>query len=119
MDKKKLLQLVGKANSNLADVILKVGLFERYFRPILGLEIYAYADGLRFCRRLNRTAILGGWKTADGRTVSGKGAVWRQSSRKSTRWSEVVGVVKWVCERGLRNVMRNVVRNLNLERISE
>lgn len=29
MDKKKLLQLVGKANSNLADVILKVGLFER------------------------------------------------------------------------------------------
>lgn len=30
MDKKKLLQLVGKANSNLADVILKVGLFERY-----------------------------------------------------------------------------------------
>lgn len=44
MDKKKLLQLVGKANSNLADVILKVGLFERYFRPVLGLEIYAYAD---------------------------------------------------------------------------
>lgn len=31
MDKKKLLQLVGKANSNLADVILKVGLFERYY----------------------------------------------------------------------------------------
>lgn len=31
MDRKKLLQLVGKANSNLADVILKVGLFERYF----------------------------------------------------------------------------------------
>lgn len=30
MEKKKLLQLVGKANSNLADVILKVGLFERY-----------------------------------------------------------------------------------------
>lgn len=29
MDKKKLLQLVGKANSNLADVIVKVGLFER------------------------------------------------------------------------------------------
>lgn len=29
MHKKKLLQLVGKANSNLADVILKVGLFER------------------------------------------------------------------------------------------
>lgn len=29
MDRKKLLQLVGKANSNLADVILKVGLFER------------------------------------------------------------------------------------------
>ncbi|KAJ7943397.1 Sporulation RMD1 [Quillaja saponaria] len=29
MNKKKLLQLVGKANSNLADVILKVGLFER------------------------------------------------------------------------------------------
>ena len=29
MDKKKLLQLVGKANSNIAAVILKVGLFER------------------------------------------------------------------------------------------
>lgn len=29
MDKKKLLQLFGKANSNLADVIPKVGLFER------------------------------------------------------------------------------------------
>ncbi|KAL5759430.1 hypothetical protein ACOSP7_017955 [Xanthoceras sorbifolium] len=29
MDRTKLLQLVGKANSNLADVILKVGLFER------------------------------------------------------------------------------------------
>lgn len=30
MDSKKLFQLVGKANSNLADVILKLGLFERY-----------------------------------------------------------------------------------------
>lgn len=30
MTRKKLFQLVGKANSNLADVILKVGLFERY-----------------------------------------------------------------------------------------
>ncbi|PSS28809.1 Sad1-interacting factor like [Actinidia chinensis var. chinensis] len=29
MDRKKLFQLVGKANSNLADVILKVGLFDR------------------------------------------------------------------------------------------
>lgn len=29
MDRKKLFQLVGKANSNIADVILKVGLFER------------------------------------------------------------------------------------------
>ncbi|XP_038689634.1 uncharacterized protein LOC119988607 isoform X2 [Tripterygium wilfordii] len=29
MDKKKLFQIVGKANSNLADVILKLGLFER------------------------------------------------------------------------------------------
>jgi hypothetical protein len=29
MEKKKLFQLVGKANSNLADVILKLGLFER------------------------------------------------------------------------------------------
>lgn len=33
MDRKKLFQLVGKANSNLADVILKVGIFERYFEP--------------------------------------------------------------------------------------
>lgn len=31
MTRKKLFQLVGKANSNLGDVILKVGLFERYF----------------------------------------------------------------------------------------
>ncbi|KAL8557614.1 hypothetical protein ACS0TY_004897 [Phlomoides rotata] len=30
MERKKLFQLVGKANSNLADVILKLGLFERY-----------------------------------------------------------------------------------------
>lgn len=29
MNRKKLFQLVGKANSNLADVILRVGLFER------------------------------------------------------------------------------------------
>lgn len=29
MESKKLFQLVGKANSNLADVILKLGLFER------------------------------------------------------------------------------------------
>lgn len=29
MDRKKLFQLVGKANSNIADVILKVGIFER------------------------------------------------------------------------------------------
>lgn len=29
MNRKKLFQLVGKANSNLADVIIKVGLFER------------------------------------------------------------------------------------------
>lgn len=38
MDKKKLLQLVGKANSNLADVILKVGLFERYYHSCLGIR---------------------------------------------------------------------------------
>lgn len=31
MQRKKLFQLVGKANSNLADVILKLGLFERYY----------------------------------------------------------------------------------------
>jgi len=31
MERKKLFQLVGKANSNLADVILKLGLFERLF----------------------------------------------------------------------------------------
>lgn len=29
MDRKKLFQLVGKANSNLADVILRVGIFDR------------------------------------------------------------------------------------------
>lgn len=29
MERKKLFQLVGKANSNLADVILKLGLFDR------------------------------------------------------------------------------------------
>lgn len=29
MNRKKLFQLVGKANSNLADVILKVGIFDR------------------------------------------------------------------------------------------
>lgn len=30
MERKKLFQLVGKANSSLADVILKLGLFEQY-----------------------------------------------------------------------------------------
>lgn len=32
MTRKKLFQLVGKANSNLADVILKLGLLERYVK---------------------------------------------------------------------------------------
>lgn len=40
MDRKKLFQLVGKANSNLADVILKVGLFER-----LGANDYSLITG--------------------------------------------------------------------------
>lgn len=30
MQRKKLFQLVGKANSNLADVIIRLGLFDRY-----------------------------------------------------------------------------------------
>lgn len=40
MHRKKLFQLVGKANSNLADVILRVGLFDRYsfLNIILNLE---------------------------------------------------------------------------------
>lgn len=45
MDGKKLLQLVGKANSNLADVILKVGLFERSeiaWRDAKYAQIYEY-----------------------------------------------------------------------------
>ncbi|KAL5553700.1 hypothetical protein UlMin_041101 [Ulmus minor] len=45
MHKKKLLQLVGKANSNLADVILKVGLFERSeiaWRDAKYAQIYEY-----------------------------------------------------------------------------
>ncbi|KAJ6983286.1 hypothetical protein NC653_026179 [Populus alba x Populus x berolinensis] len=37
MDSKKLFQIVGKANSNLADVILKLGLFERTFWEMTGL----------------------------------------------------------------------------------
>ncbi|KAF9620499.1 hypothetical protein IFM89_013116 [Coptis chinensis] len=36
MKRKKLFQLVGKVNSNLADVILKLGLFERRHSPIGG-----------------------------------------------------------------------------------
>lgn len=45
MDKKKLLQLVGKANSNLAAVIIKVGLFERSeiaWREAKYAQIYEY-----------------------------------------------------------------------------
>ncbi|KAF9677112.1 hypothetical protein SADUNF_Sadunf08G0073900 [Salix dunnii] len=45
MDRKKLIQLVGKANSNLADVILKVGLFERSeiaWRDAKYAQIYEY-----------------------------------------------------------------------------
>lgn len=39
MERKKLFQLVGKANSNLADVIIKLGLFERYVGlPTLNLN---------------------------------------------------------------------------------
>ncbi|KAK4403847.1 Sporulation protein RMD1 [Sesamum angolense] len=38
MERKKLFQLVGKANSNLADVILKLGLFERIVYQIRLLE---------------------------------------------------------------------------------
>ncbi|KAI3433014.1 DUF155 domain-containing protein [Psidium guajava] len=45
MDRKKLLRLVGKANSTLADVILKVGLFERSeiaWREAKYAQIYEY-----------------------------------------------------------------------------
>ncbi|PKI75508.1 hypothetical protein CRG98_004178 [Punica granatum] len=45
MDRRKLLQLVGKANSSLADVILKVGLFERSeiaWREAKYAQIYEY-----------------------------------------------------------------------------
>ncbi|KAI6686386.1 hypothetical protein NL676_032299 [Syzygium grande] len=45
MDRKKLLRLVGKANSNLADVIIKVGLFERSeiaWREAKYAQIYEY-----------------------------------------------------------------------------
>ncbi|PWA55439.1 hypothetical protein CTI12_AA428210 [Artemisia annua] len=45
MDRKKLFQLVGKANSNLADVILKVGLFDRSeiaWREAKYAQIYEY-----------------------------------------------------------------------------
>ncbi|KAJ8428982.1 hypothetical protein Cgig2_009790 [Carnegiea gigantea] len=38
MERKKLFQLVGKANSNLADVILKLGLFERFMWKRLEFE---------------------------------------------------------------------------------
>lgn len=38
MERKKLFQLVGKANSNLADVILKLGLFERYICIYLAMS---------------------------------------------------------------------------------
>lgn len=45
MDRKKLFQLVGKANSNLADVILRVGLFDRSeiaWRDAKYAQIYEY-----------------------------------------------------------------------------
>lgn len=45
MDRKKLFQLVGKANSNLADVILKIGLFDRSeiaWREARYAQIYEY-----------------------------------------------------------------------------
>ena len=43
MERKKLFQLVGKANSNLADVILKLGLFERYHSFMLSSSIFRNA----------------------------------------------------------------------------
>lgn len=42
MKRKKLFQLVGKANSNLADVILKLGLFERYFSDLVS-RVHVYS----------------------------------------------------------------------------
>ena len=42
MHRKKLFQLVGKANSNLADVILRVGLFDRYSIVLFDLYICAF-----------------------------------------------------------------------------
>lgn len=42
MKRKKLFQLVGKANSNLADVILKLGLFERYYFNDLYFRNYCF-----------------------------------------------------------------------------
>lgn len=55
MHRKKLFQLVGKANSNLADVILRVGLFDRYSIKFLNLDFGSYAQScgnnvrLRLC----------------------------------------------------------------------
>lgn len=45
MKRKKLFQLVGKANSNLADVILKLGLFERYYFS----SLYVRKELLFYC----------------------------------------------------------------------
>lgn len=41
MTRKKLFQLVGKANSNLADVILKLGLLERYVNFLVMVKDYS------------------------------------------------------------------------------
>ena len=64
MDRKKLFQLVGKANSNLADVILKVGLFDRYIKLDAGfgcmcciMIILSFAhDGV--CKKKKRKEFL-------------------------------------------------------------
>jgi len=52
MTRKKLFQLVGKANSNIADVILKVGLFERYSTNVKSLYIVVFYDLYIYMLRL-------------------------------------------------------------------
>ena len=48
MQRKKLFQLVGKANSNLADVIIRLGLFDRYvcYTEVLYTSYLGFHDSI-------------------------------------------------------------------------
>ncbi|KAG5126952.1 hypothetical protein JHK82_027787 [Glycine max] len=95
MQRKKLFQLVGKANSNLADVILKLGLFERVLnsalywsratptRAAIPEQFSVAAIAVLYWTRIIRTLMM------DTRPIA-RPTIWRvYSRRKGTKESDI------------------------------